>query len=83
MLKDKPGISIMADRGFTVKDMLKELNVELNIPPFLDGRQQLPLQEVQKGRKSFPSNSCGVSHWQKILKGKIPLSVARKTNQIV
>ena len=24
-IKDKPGISIMADNGFTLKDMLKEL----------------------------------------------------------
>ena len=40
-LKDKPGISIMADRGFTIKDMLKKLNVDLNIPPFMDGRRQL------------------------------------------
>ena len=37
-LEDKPGISIMADRGFTIKDMLKELIIDLNIPPFLDGR---------------------------------------------
>ena len=34
---DKPGISIMADRGFTIKDMLKDLNIELNILPFLHG----------------------------------------------
>ena len=50
-LADKPGVSIMADRGFTVRDMLKELDIELNIPPFLQGRVQLPSEEVQKGRK--------------------------------
>ena len=50
-LEDKPGISIMADRGFTIKDMLKQLNVDLNIPPFMDGRRQLPSQEIQSGRK--------------------------------
>ena len=38
-LEDKPGISIMADRGFTVKDMLGELGVGLNIPPFMERRQ--------------------------------------------
>ena len=32
-LKDKPGISIMADRGFTIKDILKELNTDHNISP--------------------------------------------------
>ena len=29
-LKDKPGISIMADRGFTIKDILQELGIDLN-----------------------------------------------------
>ena len=48
-LENKPGISIMADRGFTIKDLLSKLGVELNIPPFLEGRQQLPAEEVQKG----------------------------------
>ena len=31
-LEDKPGISIMADHGFTVKDMLEKLGIGLNIP---------------------------------------------------
>ena len=43
-LQDKPGISIMADRGFTIREMLKELDIELNIPPFMQGR------EIQEGR---------------------------------
>ena len=34
---------------FTIKDQLSELGVELNIPPFLDGRTQLPLDDVKKG----------------------------------
>ena len=58
-LQDKPGVSIMADKGFTIKDMLKELNIELNIPPFLERKQQLPPEEVQ----AVTSNSCGASHW--------------------
>ena len=33
-LEDKPGISIMADRGFTIKDLLKELRIDLNIAFF-------------------------------------------------
>ena len=87
-LKDKPGISIMADRGFTIKNMLKELNVELNIPPFLDRRQQLPLQEIQEGRKIASlrihvERGIGRIKTFSILKGTIPLSMARITNQIV
>ena len=50
-LKDKPGVAIMADRGFTIKDMLKELEIDLNIPPFLEGRQQLPATEIEVGRR--------------------------------
>ena len=50
-LEDKPGISIMADRGFTIKDMLKEIGINLNIPPFLEGRKQLPSTDVEAGRK--------------------------------
>ena len=48
-LQDNPGISIMADRGFTIKDMLQDLGVVLNIPPFMEGRSQLPASEVKSG----------------------------------
>jgi len=47
----KPGIAIMAHRGFTIKDMLEKLNLELNIPPFLNNRHQLPVTEVDSGWK--------------------------------
>jgi len=50
VLEDMPGVSIMADRGFTIKDVLKELNVELNMPPFLEGQKQLPAEKVKEGR---------------------------------
>ena len=42
----------MADRGgFIVKELLNNIGVKLNIPPFMEGRQQLPPQEIQTGRK--------------------------------
>ena len=84
-LEDKPGISIMADRGFTIRDMLSALNIELKIPPFMEGRQQLPAEEVQKGRK-IASLRIHVERAMKnftILKGTIPISLARLANQIV
>ena len=40
----------MADRGFTIKDLLEEIGVELNMPPFLEGRSQLTSDEVKAGR---------------------------------
>ena len=87
-LKDKPGISIMADRGFTIKDLLKEINIGLNIPPFLDGKKQLSPAEIEKGRKIASlrihvERAIGRIKLFSILKGTIPLSMARITNQIV
>ena len=40
----------MADRGFTIQDQLQSIGVALNIPPFLDGKEQLTTSEVQQGR---------------------------------
>ena len=87
-LKDKAGISIMADRGFTIKDMLKELNIELNIPPFLDGHAQLPPEQIERGRKIafvciHVQRAVGRIKTYSILKETLPLSMARITNKIV
>ena len=87
-LKDKPGISIMADRGFTIKDMLKELNIDLNIPPFLDGHSQLTTEKIEVGRKIASlrihvERAIGRMKSYNILNGTIPLSMARITNLIL
>ena len=87
-LEDKPGISIMADRGFTVKDMLEKLGIELNIPPFMEGRQQLPSEEIEAGRKIASlrihiERAIGRIKTYRILTSTIPLSMARLSNQIV
>ena len=50
-LEGKPGVSVMADRGFTIQDQLNALGIKLNSPPFMEGRRQLPAEEVRKGRK--------------------------------
>lgn len=42
--------SVMADRGFTIEDDLKTLNVRLNIPSFLGGRDQLTAAEVKESQ---------------------------------
>ena len=87
-LKDKPGISIMADRGFTIKDMLKELNVALNLPPFMEGRSQLPASQVQEGCKIASlrihvERAIGRVKNYSILKGTFPISMSRLVNQVV
>ena len=79
---------IMADRGFTIKDMLKELNVELNLPPFMEGRSQLPASQVQEGCKIASlqihmERAIGRIKNYSILKGTIPISMSHLVNQIV
>lgn len=36
---------VLADRGFTIKELTDEKNVALNIPPFLKGRERLTAEE--------------------------------------
>ena len=78
----------MADRGFTIKDMLKQLKIELNLPPFMEGRKQLPAEEVQEGRniaslRIHVERAIGRLKNFGILSGTIPLSLSWLTNQIV
>jgi hypothetical protein len=88
-LEGKEGISIMADRGFTIKDQLSDIGVHLNIPLFLEGRAQLPPEEVMKGRGIIASLRIHVEHaigrikHFSILKGTFPLSMVRILNQVV
>ena len=86
-LADKPGISVMADRGFTIQDMLKKLGADLNIPPFMEGRQQLPAGEVQEGRKIASlrihvERAIGRIKTFAILQHTLPITLARLANQI-
>ena len=78
----------MADRGFTIKQTLQEMGVELNIPPFLEGRQQLPAKEIQKGRRIASlrihvERAIGRIKTFTILKQILPITFARLSNQIV
>ena len=78
----------MADRGFTIRDMLKQLNVELNLPPFMEGRQQLPVEDVRVGRsiaslRIHVERAIGRVKNFSILKETIPISLSRIVNQIV
>ena len=87
-LQDKPGISIMADRGFTIKDVLSKLNIGLNIPPFLEKRKQLPPEDIEVGRKIASlrihvERAIGRIKNFHILKSTIPINMIRLTNQIV
>lgn len=77
----------MADRGFNIKDLLQEIKVGFNIPPFLNGKQQLTADEVQEGRHIASSRiiverAIGRIKSFTILKHTLPISLARISNQI-
>ncbi len=86
-LKDKPGIQIMANKGFTIKDILKELDIELNIPSFLKDGKMSP-SNLQKCRKIASlrihvERAIGRLKKYAICKQTIPISLSRLVNQIV
>ena len=87
-LDGKENISVMADRGFTIHDQLGAIDVELNIPPFMEGRARLPSEEVLRGRKIASlrihvERVIGRIKNYSILKDTLPLSLSRIANQIV
>lgn len=87
-LTDKHGVSVMADRGFTVRDLLAKKGVDLNIPPFMDGRQQLSVEDIQRGRqitslRIHVERTIGHIKNYAILKGTFPITMIRLANQIV
>ncbi|XP_056096639.1 uncharacterized protein LOC130100300 [Rhinichthys klamathensis goyatoka] len=47
----RPGDEVMADRGFTIRDVLHERKVKLNIPAFTHKRGQLTNEEVTRTRR--------------------------------
>ena len=53
-LQEKPGISIMADRGFTINNVLSKLNIGLNIPPFLKNANNFLQRRLKLEEKLFP-----------------------------
>ena len=52
------GDSVMADRGFTIEENLKPLNVKLNIPAFLDQREQFSEEEIKESQTIASEKSC-------------------------
>ena len=56
------GDSVMADKGFTIEDVLP-LGVSLNIPPFLGMSDQMSAEDVIKTQEIFKlAHPCGKGH---------------------
>lgn len=81
-------MSIMADKGFTVRDQLSAVGVDLNIPSFVTGGKQLTEAEILHTRKIASvrihvERAIGRIKNFAILKGTLPITMARLANQIV
>ena len=82
------GMSVMADRGFTIKDQIEKIGAKLNIPPFLDGHQQMSPDDVKTGRgiaslRIHVERVIGRMKNYSIIKGVLPPSMSHIANQIV
>ena len=87
-LTNMQGTSVMADQGFTIRESLRALGIDLNLPPFMEGRQQLSAIDVQQGRsiaslRIHVERAIGRIKQYKIMKKVFPLKMARLANQIV
>ena len=52
------GDSVMADKGFTILDLLEARKLKLNIPPFLKDTNSLPPKVIETQENCICSNSC-------------------------
>ena len=82
-----PGDEVMADRGFTIQDLLFPLRVKLNIPAFTSGKQ-LSDEEVTRTRRlanvriHVERAIRGLKVF-KILKDTVPISMTKKIDKIL
>lgn len=84
----KPYDIILADRGFTVQDLLNPLQAKVKIPAFLKGRSSLSVAEELSTRKIAKARIHVERYNQrlkefKLVGRKIPLSIAPLATQMV
>ncbi|XP_021377688.1 uncharacterized protein LOC110465884, partial [Mizuhopecten yessoensis] len=83
-----PGDEVMADRGFTINDLLFPLRVKLNIPAFTRGKDQLSEVDVTQTRRIanvriHVERAIRRLKVFKILSDVIPVSCAKKADDIL
>jgi len=86
--KLQPGDEIMADKKFTIQDLLIRYGVRLNVPPFLSVNSQMPASDVFLTRKI----ACLRVHVERaigcikefcMLQGEIPASMWDCANNMI
>ena len=86
--KIQPGDVVLADRGFTIHDLLAEKGATLEIPPFREGRKQFTKEECIRS-KLLSRARIHVERFNerikkyRIISGIVPLSLTPLLSQIV
>ena len=83
----QPNDSVMADRGFTIDEELKQLKVDLNIPAFFGGRSRLTKDEVKESQTTASvqihvKRAISCIKKFRIIRNEIPLTFHGSINQI-
>lgn len=84
----EPGDLVLADRGFTVHDIVESKQAYLNIPPFLNGRKRLsPQEEMETKRiakqRIYVEHVIGKIKQFRLLQKVLPLSLRSSMSQIL
>lgn len=83
----EPGDSVMADKGFTISDLLEKRHCKLNIPPFRGIKDQFTTEEVFQTQeiaklRIHVERSIGRVKNFHILEGVLPLTIAPLSTKI-
>jgi len=83
----EPGDQILADKGFTIQDLLQEVGCELAIPAFLERKDQFSKDELNRSKKIHNlrvhvERSIRRVKEYHFFDGVIPLTMAGSINQI-
>ncbi|XP_046612867.1 uncharacterized protein LOC124301615 [Neodiprion virginianus] len=84
----QPGDVVLADRGFTVHDIVEAKQAHLNIPPFLNGRDRLTPQEEMSPKKIakqriYVEHVIGRIKKFRLLQTVLPLNMRTLMSQII
>ena len=86
--KLEAGDEIMADKGFTIQDLLTPIGVRLNVPPFLNSQAQMPANDVILTKKIAQlrvhvERAIGRIKEFRILQSTIPATMWDSINELI
>ena len=86
--KLQPGDEVMADKGFTIQDLLTPIGVRLNVPPFLNSQAQMPANDVILTKKIAQlrvhvERAIGRIKEFRILQSTIPATMWDSINELI